>query len=122
MAARKKARKSSAPPPLEGASRMGPSDAVFWYAEELSPGLRSTIGGVLLLEGPPDFDQYRKETEKLKVALRVAGSLRRCGRPRDRRPACLGSRLRRVQTGIEQGQVADDGGIAQESAVHAAAL
>ncbi len=73
MAARKKTRRSPEPSSLEGASRMGPSDAVFWYAEELSPGLRSTIGGVLLLEGPPDFDRYRLEAEK---AIRLAPRLR----------------------------------------------
>jgi diacylglycerol O-acyltransferase len=40
--------------PLEVASRMAPSDAMFWYAEEALPQFRSTIAGLYVLDGAPD--------------------------------------------------------------------
>jgi diacylglycerol O-acyltransferase len=40
--------------PLELASRMAPSDALFWYAEEALPQFRATIAGLYVLDGVPD--------------------------------------------------------------------
>jgi diacylglycerol O-acyltransferase len=62
MTSRKKAHPAPQPSTSRESKRMRASDAVFWYAEELSPGLRSTIGGVLILDGPPDWEKYRRET------------------------------------------------------------
>ena len=52
-------RKPKAAParPLELASRMLPSDALFWYAEEALPHFRSTIAGLYVLDGVPDADR-----------------------------------------------------------------
>src|SRR3989337_2685126 len=73
MAARKKAHE--APPPFasRASKRMLPSDAVFWYAEELSPGLRSTIGGLMIIEAPPDWEKFRDQTAE---AVRLTPRLR----------------------------------------------
>jgi diacylglycerol O-acyltransferase len=38
---------------------MLPTDALFWYAEEASPGMRSTIAGLFILPLNPDFDRVR---------------------------------------------------------------
>ena len=47
--------KQTTPPrPLELASRMLPSDALFWYAEEALPDFRSTIAGLYVLGNVPD--------------------------------------------------------------------
>jgi len=73
MAARKRAHE--APPPFASrdSKRMLPSDAVFWYAEELSPGLRSTIGGLMILDAPPDGEKFRDQTAE---AVRLTPRLR----------------------------------------------
>lgn len=46
--------KAEAPRPLALASRMLPSDALFWYAEEALPHFRSTIAGLYVLDSVPD--------------------------------------------------------------------
>ncbi len=46
--------REEATPPLELESRMAPSDALFWYAEEALPRFRSTIAGLYVLGGRPD--------------------------------------------------------------------
>jgi WS/DGAT/MGAT family acyltransferase len=45
---------TTTPRPLEVASRMSPSDALFWYAEEALSHFRSTIAGLYVLGGVPD--------------------------------------------------------------------
>lgn len=40
--------------PLELPSRMGPTDALFWIGEEVLPVFRAIIGGLYLLDRPPD--------------------------------------------------------------------
>lgn len=40
--------------PLDLPSRMGPSDALFWYGEQVLPVFRAIIGGLYLLDRPPD--------------------------------------------------------------------
>ena len=47
-------RRGTTPPVLTLPSRMAPSDALFWYAEEALPQFRSTIAGLYLLAGHPD--------------------------------------------------------------------
>ncbi len=46
--------KAATPRPLELGSRMLPSDALFWYAEEALPNFRCTIAGLYVLDGVPD--------------------------------------------------------------------
>lgn len=41
-------------PPLELPSRMAATDALFWYAQQAVPSFRPIIGGLYLLDRPPD--------------------------------------------------------------------
>jgi WS/DGAT/MGAT family acyltransferase len=50
-------KQTTTPRPLELASRMLPSDALFWYAEEALPHFRSTIAGLYVLGGVPDAER-----------------------------------------------------------------
>ena len=63
MAPRTPKASTAAPESHSGGRRMLPTDASFWYAEELSPGLRSTVGGLMILNAPPDAAKYRAATE-----------------------------------------------------------
>jgi diacylglycerol O-acyltransferase len=40
-------------------SRMSPTDALFWYAEEATPELRPLVAGLLLLDRLPDRERLR---------------------------------------------------------------
>ena len=72
MAPRTPKASKAAPESHSGGRRMLPTDASFWYAEELSPGLRSTVGGLMLLNAPPDEAKYRAATEwAVKVTRRL---------------------------------------------------
>lgn len=41
-------------------SRMLPSDALFWYAEEATPALRPVVGGLFFLDRAPDTEQLER--------------------------------------------------------------
>ncbi len=41
-------------------SRMTPTDALFWYAEEATPALRPLIGGLFLLDQSPDPEKLQR--------------------------------------------------------------
>ena len=60
--------KAATPRPLELASRMLPSDALFWYAEEALPHFRSTIAGLYVLGGVP-YSQRLGATLERAIAL-----------------------------------------------------
>src|SRR5512145_1773688 len=65
---RKRQPKPPPPRPLELASRMLPSDALFWYAEEALPHFRCTIAGLYVLDRVPD-------AQRLDAALESAIAL-----------------------------------------------
>jgi WS/DGAT/MGAT family acyltransferase len=50
--------------PLDLASRMLPSDALFWYAEEALPHFRSTIAGLYVLDRVPDAERLDATLER----------------------------------------------------------
>jgi len=43
---------------------MTPSDALFWYAEEATPELRSTVAGLIVLDRAPERDGLRDAMER----------------------------------------------------------
>lgn len=45
---------------IQPASRMLPTDALFWYAEEATPALRPLVAGLLILDQPPDPDRLQR--------------------------------------------------------------
>lgn len=49
--------------PLELPRRMAPSDALFWYAETALPVFRPIIGGLYVLDRPPDADRLHASVE-----------------------------------------------------------
>ena len=51
------------------ASRMLPSDAMFWYAEEASPALRPLVAGMFLLDRAPDRGGLRRALQRWLVRL-----------------------------------------------------
>ena len=42
---------------MRPASRMMPTDALFWYAEEATPELRPLVAAILILDRLPDRDR-----------------------------------------------------------------
>ncbi len=50
--------------PLQLESRMLPTDALFWYAEEATPELRPLVAGMLMLDRRPDPDRLRASVER----------------------------------------------------------
>lgn len=64
MAPRTPKASKAAPVAQAAGHRMSAADASFWYSEALSPGLRSTVGGLMILDAPPDFAKYRACMER----------------------------------------------------------
>ena len=63
------------------ASRMMPTDALFWYAEEATPELRPLVAAVMILDRLPDRDRLRSCWSAGWSACRACGSAssrRRC--------------------------------------------
>jgi len=50
-------------------SRMLPTDALFWYAEEATPELRPLVAAVLILDRLPDRDRLQKLLERWMVRI-----------------------------------------------------
>jgi diacylglycerol O-acyltransferase len=50
--------------PLQLGSRMLPTDALFWYAEEATPELRPLVAGMLMLDRRPDPARLRACVER----------------------------------------------------------
>ena len=50
--------------PLELSSRMLPTDALFWYAEQATPELRPIVAGLLILDRRPARERLRACVER----------------------------------------------------------
>jgi len=59
--------------PLDLPRRMAPTDALFWYAESALPIFRPIIGGLYILDWPPDHKAIQAGCE---VAMSLVGRLR----------------------------------------------
>jgi WS/DGAT/MGAT family acyltransferase len=55
--------------PMEWPSRMNPTDALFWFMDRI-PAMRSTIGGLMILERLPSRQRLRQELERISYQLR----------------------------------------------------
>src|SRR6266481_4063216 len=51
--------------PVELPSRMLPTDALFWYAEQAAPSLRPVVAGLLMLDHEPDPRRFRLAIQRL---------------------------------------------------------
>jgi WS/DGAT/MGAT family acyltransferase len=50
-------------------SRMMPTDALFWYAEEATPELRPLVAAIMILDRPPDHDRLQALLERWIVRI-----------------------------------------------------
>ncbi len=50
--------------PLQLNSRMLPTDALFWYVEEVTPELRPLVAAVMILDRRPDHDRLHAAVER----------------------------------------------------------
>jgi WS/DGAT/MGAT family acyltransferase len=50
--------------PLILPSQMLPSDALFWYAEQATPGIRPLVAGLFLLDRPPNHQKFEQAMQR----------------------------------------------------------
>ncbi|MCK6556666.1 wax ester/triacylglycerol synthase family O-acyltransferase [Candidatus Binatia bacterium] len=54
---------------IRGTSRMFPTDALFWYAEEAAPAFRPLVAALMMLDRPPDPDRLRATLQRWTIVV-----------------------------------------------------
>lgn len=54
---------------IHGTSRMFPTDALFWYAEEATPAFRPLVAALMLLDRPAEPDRLRATLERWTIVV-----------------------------------------------------